>query len=122
VPNVEMHINALKINWIRRVAVGEQKWVKLFRFCTNVTDDNIGVYCFGLFRFNRMKNIIVNGFWYDALFSWASFLSIVNNKDLDFNRIAKQYIWWNDKIKINGISVPGICELCSLEEKGCALY
>ena len=99
-PDIESHINALKINWIRRIALGDQKWIKLFRICMNVISDDI--YCIGLCRFNTMENKIDNKFWHDTLLSWSSLINIVNKDNLDFNRIAKQYLWWNDKIKIGG--------------------
>jgi hypothetical protein len=40
-PDVEMHINALKINWIRRLVLGDQKWVKLFYLCINAFCEDI---------------------------------------------------------------------------------
>ena len=55
--------------------------------------------CMGLSKFDAMKKNIKNEFSYDVFLSWSSLISTVNNDDLDFNRIAKQYQWWNDKIK-----------------------
>ena len=106
ISDVESHINALKINWIRRIAQGDKKWIKLFKLTVNLTNDDIC--CMGLSRFNVMKSTIHNKFWHDALLSWSSLISIANNDNLDFNRIAKQYLWWNDKIKIGGRSVKYI--------------
>ncbi len=111
-PDVESHINALKINWIRRVAQGNKKWLTLFKLCVNMEIND--VCCMGLSKFDAMKKNIKNEFWYDVLFSWSSLISIVNNDDLDFNRIAKQYLWWNDKIKVGNKSV----KYANWEERG----
>ena len=97
-PDVESHINALKINWIRRFTRDEKKWIKLSELCLNVPSKDI---CsMGLERFKMLKTSINNKFWYDVLFAWSLSINIVNHSNLDFNRIAKQYLWWNDKIKI----------------------
>ena len=64
-PDVESHINALKINWFRRVVQGGKKWIKLFEMCVNVSTDNIC--CMGLSRFKVLKDEIDSKFWYDAL-------------------------------------------------------
>ena len=80
-PDVESHINALKTNWIRRVAHGNKKWLTLFKLCVNMGTDD--VCCMGLSEFDAMKKNIKNDFWYDVLLSWSSLISIVNNDDLD---------------------------------------
>ena len=102
-PDVESHINALKINWIRRFIREDKKWIKLSEFCVNVSSNDIC--CMGLSRFNILKDKINNKFWYDTLYIWSSLINVINHDDLDFNRIAKQYLWWNDKIKIGNKSV-----------------
>jgi len=102
-PDVESHINALKINWIRRFSRDDKKWIKLSELCINVLSKD--VCCMGLARFKNLKHKIDNKFWYDTLFAWSLLISIINNDDLDFNSIAKQYLWWNDKIKIGNKTV-----------------
>ena len=72
IPDMESHINALKINWIRRVLQGEKSWIKLYRLCLNAKKDDIC--CTGLFQFDETKNKIDNKFWYDTLFSWSSLI------------------------------------------------
>ena len=41
VPHVDSHLKALKINWIRRIHHGDQKWVKLFHYITDMTGSTI---------------------------------------------------------------------------------
>ncbi len=62
-PSVESHINVLKINWIRRVAQSNKKWVTLFKM--------------GLSKLDAMKKNINNEFcfWYDVFLSWSSLIS-----------------------------------------------
>ena len=116
-PDVESHINALKINWIRRVIQGNKNGYVYLK-CASRGQVNT-FYCTELFRFIKSrKNEIMNKFWYDTLFAWSSFINIANQEDLDFNRIARQYLWWNDKIKIGNKPV----KICSFGRKGCGVY
>ena len=112
-PNVEMHINSLKINWIRRVASGNQKWIQLFYLCAKLKGADI--FCFGINRLDKMKHTLKNHFWYDTLHAWSTFLNVSNNQNMDFNRIAKQYLWCMERQNKNWRS---ICKLYSLKGRG----
>jgi len=102
-PNVDLHLQALRSSWIRRVAFGEQKWKKLFYLLTNVSRNDI--LTFSASRFEEIKTRIKNKFWYDVLASWSQVIYHFNNQNVDYNSIARQYLWWNDKIIINRKSI-----------------
>jgi hypothetical protein len=104
VPHVESHLNALKVSWLKRVEMGDQKWVKLFHFITDLTKNDL--FQFGKTRFHYIKPNIKNDFWHDVLQAWALVTSNYNcDPNLDYNCIARNYLWWNDKIKIGNKSV-----------------
>lgn len=104
VPHIICHLKALKISWLRRIELGDQKWIKLFHLLSNLNKNDI--YEFGENRWKKIKNQIKNKFWYDVLYAWAN---IIHNQmcdpNLDYNSIARNYLWWNDKITVGNQSV-----------------
>lgn len=103
-PHVLTHLNALKVSWVRRVEAGNQKWVKLFHILSKLTKYDI--LQFGVNRFNNIKQTINNDFWYDVLHAWSIITNItVSDPDMDFNVIARNYLWWNDKIIVGNNSI-----------------
>jgi hypothetical protein len=104
VPHVSSHLNALKINWLRRVELGDEKWVQLFHLVSNLQKNDI--YEFGLNRWRKISHQIKNCFWNDVLHAWAIVIrSYYCDNNLDFNCIARNYLWWNDKIRVGNQSV-----------------
>ena len=97
-PHIQTQFDALKVGWLRRIIFGDQKWVRLFQTTTTLTKVNL--LQFGLCKFITVKKM-KNKFWYDVLHAWGTLTNLsITDPNIDFNLVARNYLWWNDKIVI----------------------
>ena len=96
--HVKSFIKSMKITWMKRLLMGNSKWIEVFEKCLNVERELL--FTLGPEFSKHIANRTKNQFWKDTLYCYNEFRML--NKKLENSRSCLyNEIWYNNDVKIN---------------------